>query len=515
MIQLQDTDAGAEVIHLAENGFCADGDQEALVADGALEIDGPLPVNTDGGLIANGEPIGASGLRQVHEVVLQLRGQAGDRQVPGQPEGRATRSSTARPAPPASRSSPREPGRELPMDTRDTRRSRPSSGARPASWRASSGRRPSPISTTRRAKRLRPRRARRRLARAARRRGATGDRSPAGSRPRSSPMRSADRSPTSPSPGRSWRATSLGARAREGGAAVVALSPALCDAAVVSRAVTSERADAVDVAMTPTSRWPTSWWPRARATGWRGTALEHAPGAANGVDLTRAIRPIPPGTSVRNVADQRRLITDDDLAEWTALGLALTSADLVGVMRGVLDVTVAYAAERRQYGVPVGSFQAVQHLLAEARCLMEGSLSVALHASWAVDNLPPDEALAAGRVAKAYCARAARTVCETAVQVHGGIGNTWECIVHVYLRRALLSSQWFGDDASSSASCNASDWGDRWTFVTRPPKPSSAPGCGRGSPRTTPACRRRRPTTSTGPARPSGTPRSTTPASSG
>ncbi|HEY7137597.1 MAG TPA: thiolase family protein [Acidimicrobiia bacterium] len=85
VIQLQDTDAGAEVIHLAENGFCADGEQEALVAEGALEIDGRLPVNTDGGLIANGEPIGASGLRQVHEVVLQLRGRAGERQVPGTP----------------------------------------------------------------------------------------------------------------------------------------------------------------------------------------------------------------------------------------------------------------------------------------------------------------------------------------------------------------------------------------------------------------------------------------------
>ena len=86
VIQLQDTDAGAEVIHLAENGFCADGDQERLVADGALEIGGALPVNTDGGLIANGEPIGASGLRQVHEIVLQLRGQAGERQVPGNPK---------------------------------------------------------------------------------------------------------------------------------------------------------------------------------------------------------------------------------------------------------------------------------------------------------------------------------------------------------------------------------------------------------------------------------------------
>ncbi len=86
VVQLQDTDAGAEVIHMAENGFCVDGDQERLVAEGATEIGGSLPVNTDGGLIANGEPIGASGLRQVHELVLQLLGAAGDRQVPGEPK---------------------------------------------------------------------------------------------------------------------------------------------------------------------------------------------------------------------------------------------------------------------------------------------------------------------------------------------------------------------------------------------------------------------------------------------
>ncbi len=85
VVQLQDTDAGAEIIHMAENGFCADGEQEKLLAEGATEIGGRLPVNTDGGLIANGEPVGASGLRQVHELVLQLRGQAGDRQVPGAP----------------------------------------------------------------------------------------------------------------------------------------------------------------------------------------------------------------------------------------------------------------------------------------------------------------------------------------------------------------------------------------------------------------------------------------------
>ena len=86
VIQLQDTDAGAEIIHLAENGFCADGDQERIYAEGETEIGGRLPVNTDGGLIANGEPIGASGLRQVHEVVLQLRGEAGERQVPNTPK---------------------------------------------------------------------------------------------------------------------------------------------------------------------------------------------------------------------------------------------------------------------------------------------------------------------------------------------------------------------------------------------------------------------------------------------
>jgi hypothetical protein len=167
-----------------------------------------------------------------------------------------------------------------------------------------------------------------------------------------------------------------------------------------------------------------------------------------GSDLTRSLRVIPPGAPVRDVSDRGRALNADDLAAWTALGLAVTSADLVGVMRGSLDVTVDYARERRQFGAPVGSFQAVQHLLAEARCLMEGSFSIALHASWAVDALEPQEARAAGRVAKAYCARAAHTVCETAIQVHGGIGNTWECLAHVYLRRGLLSSQWFGDDGT-------------------------------------------------------------------
>ncbi len=81
VIQVQDSEPGAEVMHLSECGFCADGEQEELVARGATEIGGPMPVNTDGGLIANGEPIGASGLRQIYEICLQLRGEAGERQV--------------------------------------------------------------------------------------------------------------------------------------------------------------------------------------------------------------------------------------------------------------------------------------------------------------------------------------------------------------------------------------------------------------------------------------------------
>ena len=86
VIQVQDTESGAEVMHMAEAGFCKDGEQEMLIQAGVTEIAGAMPVNTDGGCLANGEPIGASGLRQVHENVLQLRGTAGERQVPGQPK---------------------------------------------------------------------------------------------------------------------------------------------------------------------------------------------------------------------------------------------------------------------------------------------------------------------------------------------------------------------------------------------------------------------------------------------
>ena len=88
--QLQDTESGAEIMHMAENGFCKPGDQEQWLLEGRSEINGQLPINTDGGCLACGEPIGASGLRQVYENVVQLRGTAGARQVPGNPKSAYT-----------------------------------------------------------------------------------------------------------------------------------------------------------------------------------------------------------------------------------------------------------------------------------------------------------------------------------------------------------------------------------------------------------------------------------------
>lgn len=134
-------------------------------------------------------------------------------------------------------------------------------------------------------------------------------------------------------------------------------------------------------------------------------------------------------------------LSDEDAGRWRALALTVTCADLVGAARGAQALAVEYAKVREQYGATVGSYQAVGHLLAESLALIEGSVSVARHAAWAVDELPVAEAIEAARVAKIYCARAALTVCETSIQVHGGIGNTWECLAHVYLRRVLAATE--------------------------------------------------------------------------
>lgn len=169
--------------------------------------------------------------------------------------------------------------------------------------------------------------------------------------------------------------------------------------------------------------------------------------ARTGVDLTRQEAAV--GTATPDVLVGA--LGDEELRRWLAVGLAVTSAELVGVMRGALDLAVEYAKVRRQYGSAIGSYQAVQHLLADAYVAQEGSMSVARHAAWAADALPVDEAMHAGAVAKAYCSRAARSVCETVIQVHGGIGNTWESLAHVFLRRALLSADVLGGAGPSIA----------------------------------------------------------------
>jgi alkylation response protein AidB-like acyl-CoA dehydrogenase len=166
-------------------------------------------------------------------------------------------------------------------------------------------------------------------------------------------------------------------------------------------------------------------------------------GNAAGLDLTRPSVTIP-ASEVTALKSLTTTLGLGDVATWDSLALAVTCADLVGIMRGAVTLATEYARQRAQYGATIGSFQAVQHLLADAHVAMEGSRSIALHAAWAVDALPAADALVAASAAKAYCARAARSVCETAIQVHGGIGNTWECLAHVYLRRALLSTDVLG-----------------------------------------------------------------------
>ena len=216
----------------------------------------------------------------------------------------------------------------------------------------------------------------------------------------------------------------------------------------------------------PRSGWRASSgpapWRSTRASATSALALRAGPDgyaigqvpiadAARGADLTRPVGRLTPGARANPVEGQSRRLDEGDVARAQSLGLAVASADLVGTMRGALALTCDYAGSRKQYGAAIGSFQAVQHLLADAFVAMEGSRSIALHAAWAVDALPGAGALAAASAAKAYCARAARSVCETAIQVHGGIGNTWDCLAHVYLRRALLSADVFGGVGASLA----------------------------------------------------------------
>lgn len=157
-------------------------------------------------------------------------------------------------------------------------------------------------------------------------------------------------------------------------------------------------------------------------------------------DLTRQL------SSVGSVTEEVGTIGACDRKKWQALALAAVTADLVGVMSGSLDVAVDYLKTRQQFGKLIGTFQGLQHLVAQTKVTVEASRSAMWYAAWAVDERDVDTALMASRVAKAYASGAAREVCELTIQLHGGIGMTWEAIPHVFLRRALLDRAIFGDE---------------------------------------------------------------------
>lgn len=127
----------------------------------------------------------------------------------------------------------------------------------------------------------------------------------------------------------------------------------------------------------------------------------------------------------------------------------MLTADLLGAAGSVLAGAVGYAGQRVQFGRPIGSFQAVQHLCAGAYAQVEALRSALLYGAWTLDTADP-EATAASLVAKAYAARAGVAVAETAVQVYGGVAVTWEFAAHRHLRRTLLDAAVFGGADSAA-----------------------------------------------------------------
>lgn len=125
-------------------------------------------------------------------------------------------------------------------------------------------------------------------------------------------------------------------------------------------------------------------------------------------------------------------------------GATAYSAELLGVCGRAMDMAVAYAKERVQFGRPIGSFQAVKHRCADMLVDVEGMRSTALYAAWAIGADDPDAAVAAS-TAKTWCSDASKRVLSSTLQVHGGVGFTWESDVHLYLKRGQLDQVSFGD----------------------------------------------------------------------
>ena len=158
-----------------------------------------------------------------------------------------------------------------------------------------------------------------------------------------------------------------------------------------------------------------------------------------GIDLTRKLY-------VVEFSDTpaEKLASTSDLSRLFNIATAALAAELVGGMQRTLDITVEYAKTRKQFGKPIGMFQAVQHQCADMYLETESSRSAVYYAGWALEENSPDAA-AAVSIAKMYASDAARTVGNRGIQIHGGMGFTWENDVHLYYRRAKASETAFGD----------------------------------------------------------------------
>jgi len=169
----------------------------------------------------------------------------------------------------------------------------------------------------------------------------------------------------------------------------------------------------------------------------------HAPGvsvaAMPAMDLTRGVYAVRfDNTPAEKLGDASRMERATDVAT------AALVAEMVGGMQRILDLTVEYAKTRKQYGKPIGAFQAVQHQCADMYLETESSRSAAYYAAWALDHDPANAATAVS-MAKMYASDACRTVGNRGIQVHGGMGFTWENDLHLYYRRAKASETMLGD----------------------------------------------------------------------
>ncbi len=135
---------------------------------------------------------------------------------------------------------------------------------------------------------------------------------------------------------------------------------------------------------------------------------------------------------------------------WDVIGPMLqhaaiaASAEMLGAMRRCMEMSVEYAKVRQQFGQPIGMFQAIKHSCSEMLLDVENAHAATYYAAWAQDAGAPDAGLAAS-VAKAYVGDASRKVCGNAIQVHGGIGFTWEYDLHLYFKRAKHLEALYGD----------------------------------------------------------------------